>query len=107
MSEEFVGREEHTEAVRRLDVANAELRTMIQTTERYLSSETDRKLKDAVLQLREDLKDDLAGAKESFDAGLGGIQERLTWQNRTFGTALITLLVLVAAALITHAFGVG
>jgi len=89
---EYITKEDHNETVRRLDAADIELRAMVISLEDRLRTDYEDKIATAVTSVKEDLKDDIAG-----------VQDHLTWQDRTVGAALITALAL---ALIHFAFGV-
>lgn len=102
-------REELYEAVRRLDQADQALREKIDETENQLRSEGQA----ALSALRVEQTAALAAAEGRLNEGIAGVGEgvqgvrdALTYQNRTALGAVVTIVVFLVVAYLTHLFGI-
>lgn len=101
-------REELYEAVRRLDAADQALREKIDETTNQLRAEGSA----ALSQLRQEQTAALAAAEGRLNEGIvavggavQGVRDALTWQNRTAVGAVVSIIVFVLVAYLTHHFG--
>jgi len=108
---EYVTRDEYLENIRRLDEADAELMRNILSTERELRSDYEDKIAKAVHEVGKDVVESRTALKENItlqttaiSKALNAVQDHLTWQDRTVGVSIATLIMYVV---LHYAFGVG
>lgn len=108
MGSEFVTREEHVEAIRRLDEADAELRKAQTELERTLRHDYEAKIADAVTNLKDEIKgvrDEVKTSGADLKERIGGVKAALASQNKWALGIVATIIALTIAALIAKHFG--
>lgn len=101
---DLVTRSEFLEAIRRLDAADAELRSDTKELERVLRAEFEGKIADAI----ESVGDKVDTANENLKEDVTTIQNHLTWQDRMIVGGFVSIAIFVSVSLILHyAFHIG
>lgn len=95
----FVTREEHADAIRRLDEADRDLRESIISTERVLRLETTAAISAAVT----DIKTTVQAGHDNLKEDVVKIEDHLSWQDRLLAGALITIIAtFIVYSLLAH-----
>lgn len=107
---DYVTRDEHNEAVRRLDEADAKLRDAQVNLEREIRRDYEGKIASAVSDLRAEIKgvrDDVKESSEDLKGRVREVKEGLGAQNKWALSILGTVIALTLVALVAHyVFGI-
>jgi hypothetical protein len=95
---EYVTRDEHLDAIRRLEEADGELGRALVELERAMRADYESKISDAVTQMKEAI----SSSNDDLKGDIGQVQDHLTWQDRTVGGAVVLFFTYLLLHFVVH-----